>query len=207
MRTMVGLNQWFGGLDCNFSIPSEAEVRTVLQMSYQERKIEVNFANGSTNIDEMIPIGEFEVNRGLSLLPLYENSNLPGQSFSPCVQCTCQNIGKHTWLIVSRHWCDKIQTHSVEISGFFYHSDFTWNQFWGFLKCKICYSNTFRGSEFWFYEFLHFLKAEIFQMNKNESHKNGKNGSFRTSRFSEIDFTQNINDRKILKFPHYYFLK
>ena len=96
MRTMVGLNQWFGGLDCNFSIPSEAEVRTVLQMSYQERKIEVNFANGSTNIDEMIPIGEFEVNRGLSLLPLYENSNLPGQSFSPCVQCTCQNIGKHT---------------------------------------------------------------------------------------------------------------
>ena len=27
-------------------------------------------------------------------------------------------------------------------------TDFTWNQFWGFLKCKISYCNTFRGSEF-----------------------------------------------------------
>ena len=144
---MVGLNQWFGGLDCNFSIPSEAEVRTVLQMSYQERKIEVDFANGSTNIDEMIPIGEFEVNRGLSLLPLYENSNLPGQSFSPCVQCTCQNIGKHTWLIVSRHWCDKIQTHSVEISGFFYHSDFTWKQFGNFRAANFNNLVNFKNSQ------------------------------------------------------------
>ena len=42
-------------------------------------------------------------------------------------------------------------THSsVEISGFFYHSDFTWNQFVGFWKCKICHFNTFRGFELWF---------------------------------------------------------
>ena len=40
--------------------------------------------------------------------------------------------------------------HSVEISWFFYHADFTWNQFWGFLKCKISHFNTFRGSEFSF---------------------------------------------------------
>ena len=40
--------------------------------------------------------------------------------------------------------------HSVEISRFLYHSIFTWNQFWGFLKCKILSFNTFRGSEFWF---------------------------------------------------------
>ena len=33
----------------------------------------------------------------------------------------------------------------------------------GFQKCKISHFNTFRGSEFWFYEFLHFLKAEISQ--------------------------------------------
>ena len=25
-----------------------------------------------------------------------------------------------------------------------------WNQFWGFLKCKICHFNKFRGCEFWF---------------------------------------------------------
>jgi len=28
---------------------------------------------------------------------------------------------------------------SVEILGFFYHSDFTRNQFWGFFKDKICH--------------------------------------------------------------------
>ena len=32
----------------------------------------------------------------------------------------------------------------------FYHSDFTWNWFRGFLKYKICHFNTFTGSEFWF---------------------------------------------------------
>ena len=47
--------------------------------------------------------------------------------------------------------------HSVEISWFFYHSDFTLNHF-----------NTFRGPEFWFFsvEIMHFLKAEIHQINK-----------------------------------------
>ena len=38
----------------------------------------------------------------------------------------------------------------MEISWILYHSDFTWNQFWGFLKCKISHFTTFRGSEFWF---------------------------------------------------------
>ena len=32
---------------------------------------------------------------------------------------------------------------------FFYQSDFTWNQIWGFLKCKIRHFNTFRGFESW----------------------------------------------------------
>ena len=41
-------------------------------------------------------------------------------------------------------------SHSVEMSWFFYHTGFTWNQFWGFLKCKICHFNKFRGSEIWF---------------------------------------------------------
>ena len=29
-----------------------------------------------------------------------------------------------------------------------FHSDFTWNQFWGFQKCKICHFCHFKGSEF-----------------------------------------------------------
>ena len=35
--------------------------------------------------------------------------------------------------------------HSVDISGFFCHSDFTWNQFWWFKKLKICHFLQFYG--------------------------------------------------------------
>ena len=40
--------------------------------------------------------------------------------------------------------------------------------------------------KFDFNEFLHFLKAEFYQINKIQGPKNGKNGH---SRFSKIDFT------------------
>ena len=40
-----------------------------------------------------------------------------------------------------------------------------------------------------FYEFLHFLKAEIYQTNKMQSPKNYKKGIFRTSKVPKIDFT------------------
>ena len=40
-----------------------------------------------------------------------------------------------------------------------------------------------------FYEFLHLLEVEIDQMNKIQNPKNGRNGSFRHSRFFKIDFT------------------
>ena len=43
----------------------------------------------------------------------------------------------------------RLKSHSVEISWFFYHLDFTWNQFWGFYKCKMCHFSTIRGSEIW----------------------------------------------------------
>ena len=49
---------------------------------------------------------------------------------------------------------------------------------------------------------LHFLKAKIYQMNKIKSPKMAKIGRFITSRFSKIDFMQNLSDRKIMKFPH-----
>ena len=38
-------------------------------------------------------------------------------------------------------------------------------------------------------EFLHFLKAEMYQINKTQSPWNGKNGTFGTSKFSKSGFT------------------
>ena len=40
-----------------------------------------------------------------------------------------------------------------------------------------------------FYELFYFFKAEIYQINKTQNPKNGKNGRFRTSRLFKIDFT------------------
>ena len=48
-------------------------------------------------------------------------------------------------------------------------SYFTWKQFWGFLKCKICHFLTFTG-----YENRHFMKAEINQLKKIQSSWNAK---------------------------------
>ena len=39
----------------------------------------------------------------------------------------------------------------MEISGFFCHLDFTWNQFWSFWSSKNCCFNHLRSSEFWFF--------------------------------------------------------
>ena len=39
------------------------------------------------------------------------------------------------------------------------------------------------------FHFLHYLKAEIFPMNKIQTPKNGKISNFRPSRFSKLDFT------------------
>ena len=47
--------------------------------------------------------------------------------------------------------------HNVEISGFFYTSDFTWNQFWSFWNPKKCYFDHLSSSKFWiFANFWHF---------------------------------------------------
>ena len=46
-----------------------------------------------------------------------------------------------------------------------------------------------KALNFDFCEFLHFLKAEIYQISKLYSSQNGKNGSFATSTFCKIDFT------------------
>ena len=49
------------------------------------------------------------------------------------------------------------------------------------------------------FDFYWFLRADIYQINK---HQSCLNGSYRTFRFSNIDFSWNMNDKKVLKFPH-----
>ena len=118
------------------------------------------------------------------------------------------NDDEKGWVIWKEESCTLSETslawyHSAEISWFFYHSDFTWNQFWGFLKHKICNFNTSRGSEFFiFLNFGPFWRLKPSKLTKFIAPKIAKNLSFRTSRFLKIDFTSNQNDRKFLKFPH-----
>ena len=56
-----------------------------------------------------------------------------------------------------------------------------------------------------FYEFMHFLKAEIYQMNQIQTPKIARTA---VSNFyidsSKIDFTKNLCERKMLKFPRWF---
>ena len=63
-----------------------------------------------------------------------------------------------------------------------------------FKSTKYAILTHLEAMTFDFYAFLRYLKAEIYQINKINS--------FRTSRFSKIDFMKNLNDRKSLKFAH-----
>ena len=56
-------------------------------------------------------------------------------------------------------------------------------------SAKSAISTHFEALKFQFYEFLHFWKAKIDQTNKFRASKIAKKGSFRSSRFSKIDFT------------------
>ena len=83
-----------------------------------------------------------------------------------------QNLLKHQmWNSCLSDSTDENQMplHSVEISLFFHYSDFTWKQFRRFYKCKICQFHTFRLKIFTFREFLHFLTAKFYQINKIQS--------------------------------------
>ena len=69
-------------------------------------------------------------------------------------------------------------------------------------SAKYAILSQLKALNFDLYDFLHFWKSENYQINKIQSPWNGKNGNFTTSTFSKIDLTENLNDRKILKFPH-----
>ena len=80
-----------------------------------------------------------------------------------------------------KSWCGKVfvrqkkrrgsspQCYSVEISRFLNHSDFTWNQFWGFQKCKNCH--------FWYFKSFEFCSFGKLQPSKSAKiHKNQNSG-------------------------------
>ena len=61
--------------------------------------------------------------------------------------------------------------------------------FWDSRGSKSTILTHLEALNFDFYEYLQFLKAEIYKFNKNQSPKNGKNFNFRTSTLSKFDFT------------------
>ena len=75
MRILVGVYQLNGGANLT-NIPSEAKVREVLQLSYEDRKIEVVLVNNTSSASEEVILGEFEINRGLILKPPYDNGQV-----------------------------------------------------------------------------------------------------------------------------------
>lgn len=78
LRSLLGLVDHKGQDFCNFSLPSEAKVRDVLGITWQERQIRAKLlANGADQ--EMVNIGYFATRGGLQLRPLYQDAILPGQ--------------------------------------------------------------------------------------------------------------------------------
>ena len=67
--------------------------------------------------------------------------------------------------------------HSVENSWILYHSDFTWNQFGDSRSAKSAILTYLEALKLDYYEILHFLKAEIYQINKIQSPRNCKNSN------------------------------
>ena len=78
-----------------------------------------------------------------------------------------------------------LSSQSVEISWFFYHLNFTWNQNWGsFRSAKSAILAYLKALNLDLMHFLHY-----FRYTKFTAPKVAKSGSFITSRFSKIDFT------------------
>ena len=126
------------------------------------------------------------------------------------VRADLQNISD----IFTVHHCLKMKTHFFALNGLkwvsmntaqqkvfkkvykkimdpdiFCHSDFTWNQFWCFLQFKICHFCVLEALNFDFYNFLHFSKCGIDQINKIQCPKNSKKMQFRICTIFRIVFT------------------
>ena len=67
-----------------------------------------------------------------------------------------------------------LTVHCVEISWFFDHSDFAWNQFWGLEKCKIWHFNTIRDTEFQYLWIFTFWRLKYTKLTKLWAQKMAK---------------------------------
>ena len=74
----------------------------------------------------------------------------------------------------------KLKSHSVKISGFFYHSDFTWNQFCDSRSAKSAFLTHLDGLNF---DFLHF--CPFWELKFTKWTKFSNPGSYRTSTSSK----------------------
>ena len=71
-----------------------------------------------------------------------------------------------------------IEIHNVEISWFFWHSNFMWNQFWSFWSFKNCHLDRLISSEFWIFENWRHFKVWNFSKNQNSKPPKCENGNF-----------------------------
>ena len=92
-----------------------------------------NFGGGRNNPPDLAAINQQHI------CELY--SDTLDQCFDKSGLYVCKSYGPRCYII------QKVSLHIVEISGFLCHSDFTWNQFWKFLKFQNCRFCNFRGSE------------------------------------------------------------
>ena len=104
-----------------------------------------------------------------------------------------------------RFWTDLCSLHNLEYTGFFYLSDFMWNQVWSFwfLKPQNCHFEQLSSSEFWFFE--NWWHHQVCNLSKNKNSKPSKllKQQFLTSWNQPKLISRNQSARKITKFSHY----
>ena len=71
-----------------------------------------------------------------------------------------------------------------------------------FSEGKSCYFNIFEGFQFWFLKISHLKISKIPKNLKFSAAQMVKIGSFWSFKLTQIDFTQNLSGRAILKFQH-----
>ena len=87
----------------------------------------------------------------------------------------------------------------MDISWFFCYSDFTWNQFWRIYKFQSCLFAIIGPLNF-----VNFINSGLQNVQKilKSNIRASKMADFALLESLKIDFTKNLSDRKIMKFPH-----
>ena len=83
-----------------------------------------------------------------------------------------------------------VRVHSVEISRFFCHLHFTWNQLWSFWSPQNCHFDDISSFEFWLFgNFLTFSYMNFFPKSKLKAYKIDKMAVFDLLKSARINFT------------------